>query len=96
MSQVIPKKKKDKIIYISNELHKKIKLYCLKNEIGAMKDFVEPFLTAAVEKPKAKERLEKAAEELSEEDRKLIDAETNEVREAALSEEIPGGQIKVL
>ncbi len=53
--------------YITKELHKKIKLYCLKNDIFPISKFIEPILEAAVTKPKATERLEIARQELLDE-----------------------------
>ena len=67
--------KKDKILYVKYDLHKRLKFYCLKHEITSMKNFVEPFLEAAINKPNAEERLERQAEELTEEERELIDKE---------------------
>jgi len=64
------------VLYVNKELHKKIKLYCIRHNIKTIQGFIEPLLEAAITKPQGKERLEKAAEELTQEERDLIDKET--------------------
>ena len=50
-------------IYVNKALHKKIKMYCIKNDIGSIREFAEKILSQAVEKPKAAEREEMARQE---------------------------------
>ena len=53
-------------IYINRELQKKIKIYCIKNNIPSMKVFAEKVLEIAIEKPSASDRLEEARKEVEE------------------------------
>lgn len=50
-------------VYINKDLHKKVKLHCIKHDLGPMVGWVEKVLDIAASKPTADVRLQKLREE---------------------------------